>query len=374
MNILQISSAGSIGGGERHLIDLVNGLANRGHHVTVAVRPRSPLISPLTSTLPQGIKTVPLRNSLDLPSAFGLRRIVRELSIDVVHAHLGRDYPLASFALRGSRNARLILTRHVLFPLGWHQRGVFARSAGVIAVSDAVCSNLLDQNFVAPEKIFVIHNGIDLARFTSVDRDAAREKIKSQLGISGLFKLVGSVGSLVSLKGHEDLIRAAAIVTQTDPAVHFVIIGDEPPGEQTTLTGLRELITRLGLSHRVHLMRRQPDVAEWLEALDLFVSASHSESFGLAIVEAMASGCAVLATATEGAYEVLEHDVDGRLTPVGDVPAMSAAITEMLVDNDLRAHLGMNAQAAAKEQFDRERMVDETVRVYQHAIGGAAGK
>lgn len=374
MNILQISSADSIGGGERHLIDLAAGLVDRGHEVTVAVRPGSPLTPHLTPFLSEPLPTVPLRNSLDLPSAFTLRRIVRERSIDVIHAHLGRDYPLAGFALRGSRNARLVLTRHVLFPLGWHQRHVFARAAAVIAVSGAVQRALLKQTLASPEKISTIHNGIDLARFTSVGRDQARATIKGQLGLSGLFKLVGSVGSLVSLKGHEDLIRAAAIVIQTDPAVHFVIIGDEPPGEQKTLTGLRELITGLGLSHRVHLMRRQPDVAEWLPALDLFVSASHSESFGLAIVEAMAAGCAVLATATEGANEVLEDNVDGRLIPVGDVPAMSAAITEMLGDPELRAHLGMNAQAAAKEQFDRARMIEETERVYQQVCAKTGGR
>jgi glycosyltransferase involved in cell wall biosynthesis len=220
--------------------------------------------------------------------------------------------------------------------------------------------------------VHVIPNGIDLARFTGRDREAAREAIKSELSVSGRFKLVGSVGSLVSLKGHEDLIRAAAIVTQTDPATHFVIIGDEPPGDQKTLRGLRELITSLGLSHRVHLMRRQLDVAEWLPALDLFVSASHSESFGLAIVEAMAAGCAVLATATEGASEVLEPDVDGRLTPVGDVPALSAAIAAMLADDELRAHLGKNAEAAAREQFDVARMVQQTEDVYRQALAGRA--
>lgn len=370
MKILQISSAGSIGGGERHLIDLVGGLVDRGHEVTVALRPGSPGTPHLTA-LPSGsIRTIPLRNSLDLPSAFALRRIVRERSIDVIHAHLGRDYPLASFALRGSSTARLVLTRHVLFPLGWHQRFAFARAAAVVAVSEAVRQALLDQGLVASKKVHVIQNGIDVTRFTGQNRDAARESIKSQLNLSGRFKLVGSVGSLVSLKGHEDLIRAAAVVTQTDPATHFVIIGDEPPGNIQTVTGLRELITKLGLSHRVHLLRGQTDVARLLPALDLFVSASHSESFGLAIVEAMAAGCAVLATSTGGAREVLEDERTGRLTPVGDVDAMSKAIKEMLADPELRNRLGLAAEATAAERFGLGRMVEETERLYRQVVGG----
>src|SRR3954465_14879729 len=104
-----------MGGGERHLADLANALAGRGHDVHVALAPRSPLRAELKSLPARNIITLPLRNALDVPSAHEPARLVRRLEIDVVHAHMARDYPLASYATRRAARARLVITRHVLF-------------------------------------------------------------------------------------------------------------------------------------------------------------------------------------------------------------------------------------------------------------------
>jgi glycosyltransferase involved in cell wall biosynthesis len=369
VNILQISSASSIGGGERHLIDLTEGLIRRGHRLTVAVRRESPLIAKLEQIGSVQVRMVGLRNALDLASALALRRLVREHSIDIVHAHLARDYPLAAFAVSGSPRAQLVLTRHVLFPLGRFSGIIFGRAARVIAVSEAVRSRLVAQRIIDTGKIRLVANGIRLERFTVPSENAA-SLIREQLQLGSNTVLVGSVGSLVPLKGHDDLVGAAAMVVMAHPEVHFVIVGDEPPGDKSTLDRLRALIDRLGLNGRIHIVRRVPDVAPWLHAFDLFVSASHSESFGLAIGEAMAAGRAVVATETAGASEILSDGETGRLVPVGDVPALANAINELLANDVLRKTLGTAAAQAAKECFDMERMVDETEAVYREAAGG----
>src|SRR5687768_11510615 len=114
MRILQVSSARAFGGGERHLADLARGLHGRGHELFVALAEGSPLRGRL-SFLPEGnVFTLPLRNALDLPGALGLSRLAREKEVDVVHAHVARDYTLASFAARRNARARLVITRHVL--------------------------------------------------------------------------------------------------------------------------------------------------------------------------------------------------------------------------------------------------------------------
>lgn len=371
MNILQISSAGSIGGGERHLLDLVNGLGRRGHSVDLAARPLSPLRSHLSTVPAAQLHLLPLRNALDLPSALALRRLVRERSIDIVHAHLARDYPLAAFAVRGSANAKLILTRHVLFPMKKLGRLTFGRAAYVIAVSEAVRRGLLDQKIIADDRIRVIHNGVDLDRFAG-PRGESREQALTGLGVAEDSLLVGTVGSLVPLKGHEDFIRAAFVVAKTMPNVHFVIVGDEPPGDDSTPKRLNRLIDQLSLDGRIHLLRRVPDVAPWLKAFDLFVSSSHSESFGLAIVEAMAAGCAVVATDTEGAREILAGGSAGKLTPVGDVPGLASSISTLLAGSALRQRMGAEAERVARQQFDVERMVEQTERLYHEALNNQA--
>jgi glycosyltransferase involved in cell wall biosynthesis len=116
MKILQICSARELGGGERHLADLANGLARRAHDVYAALIPASPLLAELSSVPPQNIVELPMRNSLNVASALKLARFVRQNEIEIVHAHVARDYPLAALAARRA-GARLVLTRHVLFPL-----------------------------------------------------------------------------------------------------------------------------------------------------------------------------------------------------------------------------------------------------------------
>src|SRR3954470_18877427 len=116
MRILQICSAREIGGGEKHLADLANGLAQRGHELFAALNAASPVRAMLSSLAADHILELPMRNSLNLATAMKLSRFVRTHDIDIVHAHVARDYPLAALAT-GRSQARLVLTRHVLFPL-----------------------------------------------------------------------------------------------------------------------------------------------------------------------------------------------------------------------------------------------------------------
>ncbi|MCA1603527.1 MAG: glycosyltransferase, partial [Acidobacteria bacterium] len=97
MRILHISSAQAFGGGERHLADLANALATRGHDVFAVVRPDSPLIAELTGLPAQNLVPLPLRNALDASSAGRLASFVRKQKIELVHAHMARDYPLAAY-------------------------------------------------------------------------------------------------------------------------------------------------------------------------------------------------------------------------------------------------------------------------------------
>src|SRR5262245_13532801 len=116
MRILQICSAREIGGGEKHLVDLANALAARGHEVFAALAPSSPVRAGLTALPSENVIEVPMRNSLSLGSALQLSGFARAKQIEIVHAHLARDYPLAAIAA-GRAGAQLVLTRHVLFPL-----------------------------------------------------------------------------------------------------------------------------------------------------------------------------------------------------------------------------------------------------------------
>src|SRR5262245_45879392 len=345
LKILQISSASSFGGGERYVVDLTKSLIARGHDLYLAVRPQSPLPRHLQLP-PEKILTLPLRNALDVPSARELDRYVRRREIEVVHAHMARDYSLAAYAARRNRQTKFVATRHVLFQLNRLHRHTLARATRVIAVSAAVGRELRSQRILSDQQIVVIPNGVDVDRF---DRGLAgfdRFQFLRSVGLPPDCLLVGSIGELRTLKRHDDFVRAAALVVETFPETHFVLAGVDPTPSGEVQKQLETLVVQLGLKDRFHFLGWLDEAEKLLCALDVFVSASETESFGLVIAEAMAAGTVVVATETEGAKEVIEDRQTGILVPIGDVPRIAEAVTAVLGDY-ARREMGARAREAA---------------------------
>jgi glycosyltransferase involved in cell wall biosynthesis len=368
LKILQISSAQSLGGGERHLADLANGLARRGHDVHVALRPSSPLLAELKELPQQNVTTLSLRNSLDVGSARRLSGLVRRNEIQIVHAHMARDYPLAAYAVRKNPEACLIVTRHVLFPLSRLHRITLSRAARIIAVSQAVASQLRSDRIAPAEKISVVLNGIDADKFKKARAEFDRRKFLRIWELPDETLLVGTVGELTPLKGQKEFLLAAARIARQYPDGYFIIAGIDHSPDNKNQALLARLIVELNLTDRVRLVGWLEDLAQLYCALDVFVSASHTESFGLAIAEAMASGKAVVATETAGAKEIIQDGLTGLLVPVGDVDGLTESIVTLLNDRQRRIQMGIAAQNAVSMQFSVERMIDETEEVYRSVI------
>ncbi|HKP47204.1 MAG TPA: glycosyltransferase family 4 protein [Pyrinomonadaceae bacterium] len=365
MRILQISSAQTLGGGERHLVDLTHGLITKGHEVFVALRPQSALLNEFKDLPQHKIQTLNLRNAVDVNSAIALARLVKDKQIEIVHAHMGRDYPLAAYAVSRNASARLVLTRHVLFRLSRLHRITFAKAACVIAVSQAVAAQLRGERITAPEKIRVVLNGIDVKKFIEARDRGDREQFLNSLDLPQQCTLIGTVGELTPLKGHEEFLHAAAAISKTHPNCYFVLAGIDHSADGRNERQIEWLIDQLNLRERVRRVRWLENLAQLHSALDVFVSASRSESFGLAIVEAMASKTAVVATATLGACETVRPGETGLLTTIGDAQELAGAIARLLDDQPMRMRLAAAAQAEASEKFDVRRMVTETEEIYR---------
>ncbi|HEX8283158.1 MAG TPA: glycosyltransferase family 4 protein [Pyrinomonadaceae bacterium] len=358
MRILQLCSVNTFGGGERHLADLARGLHARGHEVYAAAFPGSPLHAEL-SFLPEG-NVFALKRRSYAKNLVGLAGFMRERGIEIIHAHAARDYHLAALAVRLAPRGRLVLTRHALFPLGRIHRLILRPAARFIAVSGAVAESLSNRGVIDPAKIVVIHNGVDVDRYASAGsrgRDYRRP-------------LVGTIGHLGPIKGQDVLVLAAARVIPHREGVRFVIVGADKSSGQPFRRRLDHMVDELGLVKHVNLIGWRDDVAEVLSTFSLFISPARSEPFGLAIVEAMASGLAVVATASEGAREIIEDGVTGRLVPVGDPLALAGAIEDLLDAPAECERLGRNARRAARERFSLERMVRDTERVYGEVLSG----
>ena len=366
MRILQINSAKNFGGGEKHLVDLARGLVESSHEVFLVVAPDSPILEKLSEFSPKNILRVKIKNSLDVFAAQKIARFIKQNKIDIVHAHTGKDYLPASLAVRFAPNAKLIFTRHVLFSLKTIQKYALNNVSKTIAVSSAVEANL--QKTFPKEKIVTIPNGIDVKNWANVDRESLRKEFRFENNISFDAKVLGTVGELKHLKGQQDFILAAQIIAQKFPETHFVIVGKDNSYDKSFRRKLKRLVKTFDLEKRFSWFDWIEDTKPLFSSLDIFISPSHSESFGLAILEASASSCAVVATATEGAKELIEDGKSGILTPVKNPVKLAETICELLKNEQKIKYLGDNAQKRAQEKFGLERMIAKTEKIYRETV------
>jgi glycosyltransferase involved in cell wall biosynthesis len=366
VKILQISSAKNFGGGEKHLVDLCRGLTGRGHEIFVIVRPHADWLERLSFLPDKNLLKLPLRNSFDVFSSAKIARFIRAEEIEIVHAHVARDYPLAALAVRLARRAKLILTRHVLFPVKSLHKLALSNVAKAIAVSSAVEANL--QKIFDSKKIVSIPNGIEIGKWSNANRRELREAFRFQHDIPLDALLIGTIGELKPLKGQEDFIMAAQIIAAKFPGSRFVVVGKDNSFERNFRRKLKRLVKVFGLEERFLWLDWVEDTAEILHSLDVFVSASHSESFGLSILEAMASGVGIVAAATEGAKELLENDRTGMIVPLENPVVLAEAVGELLKDTEKSETLGSQARKIAEDKFSLEKMIAETERIYQEVL------
>ena len=355
MRILQICSARYIGGGERHVADLSNALVDRGHDVFAAVAPGSPVVADLDNIAASDVATLPLRNAVDLVSAVKIARFVRQNRIELIHAHIAKDYLIAAAAARLA-NIPYIITRHVLFPMNRVHRRLLTKASYVIAVSNAIAKQLQSDDIFPPRKIVTIRYGIDIDRFPE---PAPKNSETCR---------VGTIGNLDPVKGMDVFVRAAALICARRFDIEFEIIGEDRSRSRANEKELRDLISDLDLENQIVLTGWSNDIGGRLADIDVFVSASRSESFGAAMAEAMLSGVAVVATETEGAKEIISDATIGQLVPIDSPEAIAGSILELLENPEKRHELGRAGRSHVIENFSLERMVSEIESLYRSVI------
>jgi L-malate glycosyltransferase len=357
VRILHISSARTFGGGERHLVDLCRELDARGHEVFVALRPTNEWQDRLDFLPSDRFLHVSIRNSFGMFSAKRIARFIEKENIELVHAHVARDYIAASVATRSAGNARMLLTRHVMFPMKPFHRFALRNVRAAIAVSPPVRDQMI--RIFPLEKVRLIPNGIIMSE--SPDAGAGRG-FREMHDIPADAPLVATLGELKPLKGQRDFVLAANEIVKRIPVCRFVIAGKDNSIDQRFRRELKRLVRVLRLDDRVLWLDWLEDINPILAAADLFVSPSHTESFGLAILDAMAAGTPVVATATDGARELLA--AEDALVPVKDPLALAQKICHLLENDEARRLLGEGLKRSARERFGLSQMVDSTEALY----------
>jgi glycosyltransferase involved in cell wall biosynthesis len=301
---------------------------------------------PLEGDLSQAgvvVRHVPFRGGRDVAGALRFARALARGRPNVVHLHVGgRSRTLIARCLS---DAKLVAHLH-----GTHAEDgrpldlrTFGRSADVaIATSRAVADE-------AGIRAHVVHPGVDLAPLAPS---------------SGNGPVVGTAGRLEPVKRLDLLISAAAKLRPRFPDLRVLIAGDGASRPQ-----LERLTHDLSLGDAVEFAGWRDDLASLHRQLGVFCVTSEQEGFGVAALEAMASGVPVVASRVGGLPELVEDGRSGFLVPAGDVDALADRIARLLGDAELRARMGAAARRAVEERFTTDRMVGAIEAVYRAVLG-----
>ena len=369
LSVVQVIGNSVIGGAENHLLDLVQGLRRAGVEVEVICPRPGPLTEQLVA---QGVSVQCIEMVrpwpgdeylLDQRAVRELISVLKEKRPDVVHSHLYPAHLHASLAAQEVGIPAIVQTAHTLIVRPGDVFLSYVTAARTIAVSRAAAS-LIERIGVPGERIEVIYNGVGPKHFE--DDPAAQERTRTALNL-GPGPIIGTVSRLSPEKGIDVLLEAISRVVQLIPTLTVLVAGDGPQAAE-----LHRLAGALDLSEHVRFLGARSDIPVLNRLLDLFVLPSREEACPMALLEAMATRRAAVATRVGGTPEVMTHAVDGWLVPPGDPMALSQALLMLLEDPLRRSAMGAAARQHVATQFTRDHMVQETLSFYQRLLAGGS--
>jgi N-acetyl-alpha-D-glucosaminyl L-malate synthase BshA len=308
-------------------------------------------------------------SSYSLSLAATMYEVAVRQDLDLLHVHYAIPHStsawIAQEMLPPTHHLKIITTLHGtdITMLGqersfWElMRFSIAKSDGITAVSEYLKRETVDRFHIPARAVEVIPNFIDPDVY-----DRARYPCRRAAFLENGEKLLIHVSNFRPVKRVRDVVKIFGLIHKELPS-RLLLVGDGPERAEAAAEA-----DALGLYDRVIFLGKQETVAELLACADLFLLPSASESFGLAALEAMASGTPVVATDVGGLPEVVEDGVTGFLAPVGDVEAMAAKSLELLRDKARWLQMSQAARAFAIERFSAARVVPIYERFYQTII------
>ena len=369
VRVLELLVSTDLGGGPVHVRDLITGLAGPDFRFTVAGPAGGAFIPALTAA---GSDFEPI--AADRLSPRALRdtiRLARARRIQVIHSH-GKGAGLYGRIAARLTGATSIHTFHGIHPAGYGrlylrlERALARWSFAVVHVSESQAAEARSLGLAPAGRTRVIVNGIEAA---SVRGAAARSPMsRERLGLRPDALVLATVARFDPVKRLEVLLRAMPLLVARVPEAQLLIVGDGPGRDV-----LHALARTLAPGDRVVFAGALPDAARVLPVVDLYVTASRREGLPLAVLEAMACGLPVLASAAPGHVDAVEPEVTGRLVPVDDAPALAAAAALLLRDPALRERMGRAGRERVEQHFARARVLVEIAGLYREAAGFPAG-
>ena len=361
MKTLQILPSLEVGGVERGVIDLARAMKKRGEE-TVVISSGGELVAELQKMgVPHYTLPVHKKSVFSLSLVPQIAEVIERERVDLVHARSRVPAWLGWFAARRA-GVPFVTTCH-----GYYSKHLLSRVMGwgkrVIVISQVIGRHMIDDFGVSPERIRLVHRGVDLSQFQfrPSPYDPASDSLPRPWRVI-------NIGRFSPIKGQVEFLNAIHRLRRTVPNVEVWLVGSEGEGKHKYTALIRETIRRLGLESAVKMLGTRRDIPSLLAQADLLVlSTLVPEAFGRVVVEAGAVGTPVVATRAGGVLDILDDGENGSLVPPGDIDAMAQAMGALLKDRKRAKLFAQKLREKVERQFTVDRMADETLAVYREA-------
>jgi glycosyltransferase involved in cell wall biosynthesis len=365
---LFVGFVGGTGGASTIMLELAARMASRGVKVKI-------IVPAYDTTLPYRergrqravvIERSPLlvERRFELRNVIDAMRFVRGCRAPVVHFHLGNSNTIPRNFLAAMKLLRLppvYVTPHTNAddPLPHDPRARrWAAAASrqlkkVICVSERSRRRQLSYG-LPPEKVELIHNGVDVAAFGAGNSS----RVRKRLGVGADVPVILVSSRIEREKRPLDAVRAFSLIAPVFPRAHLVFIG-----QGSVEAEVKTAAAQVGLSDRIHFPGFQVNVADWLAAATVWLLPTESEGFSLAMLEALAAGCPVVSTNCPGNDELVSDGANALLAPIGNVEQIAGALQRLLSDEGLRARLSASARSTA-QQYSLDHTVESHLACY----------
>ncbi|NNF35888.1 MAG: glycosyltransferase family 4 protein [Saprospiraceae bacterium] len=356
MNILHVSSATSWRGGEQQLVNLMKGLDEI--HIT------SHLLCPENSPLALHpheeicyLHTYRKFSSFNPVTSIKLLTLVNRHHIDIVHVHDSHAHNYAVTAATLGMKCPIVVSRKVDFPTSSTSKYNHASIKAIICVSYHVKS-ILEPTIKDKGLLHVIHDSIDLGK-----RSHKTINLRKRFNIPADHCVVANISALADHKDYPTFLKTAKELDSSEQPFTFLIIGSNAGEEQN----LKKLWKELNIKSQVIFTGYLLDAQLALNEIDVFLFTSKEEGLGSTLLDAMLYEVPIVSTAAGGVPEIINHNVNGLLAPIGDCKQLADHILTIRKDNDLKEKLTFNALRAVN-QLSFQSMASKTLAVYQDIL------
>jgi glycosyltransferase involved in cell wall biosynthesis len=384
-NSLLLHSSSDLYGASKILLTTVRKLKEKGEKIQVVLSEEGPLADAIRE---EGLKVhiirlgILRRKYFNVSGLFNrftiLKKAFSELVALAKRENVTHIYSNTSAVLIGAFVAKELNVYHT-----WHIHEIithpkwFASLIGkivnrysdlVLVVSEAVKVNW--DKYISSDILKVIHNGIDYAPYLS-----ASGTFIDNLPIKPDTLIIGMIGRINAWKGQPYFLEIASKISESYPQVHFVIVGDVFPGDEHLEAEMHQKISSLKLTEKVSVFGFRNDIADILAALDIFILPSiQPDPLPTVVLEAMASGKPVVATAHGGACEMVADGKTGILIPWDDAEKSAKKVVPLLTDKPLRSEFGLQGRKRVLEHFSLEAFGDRMAGIFEQAYKRNEGK